>query len=202
MRSGGNATPRTWTMSEPPRMKVQPRLSSGTIISEDFRTSVRMPIFETGYDEWPYATEGGTLLLVNFRRRLFGLTCRHVIGSFDWRQLRVAHAKFGRMFAPIRGLVYPSSPRGDAVDPTFSPSLRRVQEPRIHRDHRAQRQPGLSRDLEQAGRNGGTGCPFGKRMHALVHRHIRHFDLRDSGRGGSRPDDYTNVVTRLIREVV
>ena len=39
-------------------MKVQQRLTSGTIIAQDFRTSVRFPIFETGYVEWPYATNG------------------------------------------------------------------------------------------------------------------------------------------------
>jgi hypothetical protein len=97
-------------------MRVQQRLASGITIRQDFRTSVRFPIFETGYEEWPYATEGGTLFLVTFRGRVFGLTCRHVLGSFDWQQLRVTEAKYGRMFAPIRGLVYPSAPTGAAID--------------------------------------------------------------------------------------
>jgi hypothetical protein len=97
-------------------MKVQQRLASGTIIAQDFRTSVRFPIFETGYKEWPYATNGGTLFLATFRGRVFGMTCRHVLDGFDWRQLRVTEAKFGKMFAPIRGLVYPSGPKGEAVD--------------------------------------------------------------------------------------
>ena len=70
-------------------MKVQQRLASGTIIAQDFRTSVRFPIFETGYEEWPYATNGGTLFLVTFRGRVVGLTCRHVLHGFDWRQLRI-----------------------------------------------------------------------------------------------------------------
>lgn len=97
-------------------MKVQQRLASGLTISQDFRTSVRFPVFETGYEGWPYATEGGTLFLVTLRGRAFGLTCRHVFGSFDWQQLRVTEAKYGQMFAPIRGLVYPSEPRCEAVD--------------------------------------------------------------------------------------
>jgi hypothetical protein len=97
-------------------MKVQQRLASETIITQDFRTCVRFPVFETGEEEWPYATEGGTLFLVTFRGHVFGLTCRHVIGSFDWRQLRVTDKKYGQKFAPIRGLVYPSAPRGHAVD--------------------------------------------------------------------------------------
>lgn len=97
-------------------MKAQQRLASGTIITQDFRTSVRFPIFETGYEEWPYATNGGTLFLVAFRGRVFGLACRHVLRGFDWRQLRVTEAKFGKMFAPIRSLVYPSAPKGEAVD--------------------------------------------------------------------------------------
>lgn len=97
-------------------MKVQQRLTSGTIIAQDFRTSVRFPIFETGYAEWPYATNGGTLFLVMFRGRVFGLTCRHVLDGFEWPRLRVTEAKFGKMFAPIQGLVYPSAPKGEAVD--------------------------------------------------------------------------------------
>jgi hypothetical protein len=102
--------------SAAPSMRVQQRLASGITIRQDFRTSVRFPIFGTGYEEWPYATEDGTLFLVMFRGRVFGLTCRHVLGSFDWQQLRVTEAKYGRMFAPIRGLVYPSAPTGAAID--------------------------------------------------------------------------------------
>ena len=97
-------------------MRVQQRLASGLTISQDFRTSVRFPVFETGFEEWPIATNGGTLFLVTVRGRVFGLTCRHVLKGFEWRQLRVTEAKIGKMFAPIRGLVYPSAPRGEAVE--------------------------------------------------------------------------------------
>lgn len=97
-------------------MKMQQRLASGTSIAQDFRTTVRFPIFETGYAEWPYATNGGTLFLVTFRGRVFGLTCRHVLDGFEWPRLRVTEAKFGKMFAPIEGLFYPSAPKGEAVD--------------------------------------------------------------------------------------
>jgi hypothetical protein len=60
--------------------------------------------------------EGGTLFLVTLRGRVFGLTCRHVLDGFDWRQLRITEAKFGKMFAPIRAVVYPSDLRDEAVD--------------------------------------------------------------------------------------
>jgi hypothetical protein len=103
-------------MSEAPSMKVQQRLASGTIIVQDFRTSVRFPIFETSYAEWLYATNGGTLFLVAFCGQVFGLTCCHVLNGFEWPRLRITEAKFGKMFAPIQSLVYPSSPKGDAVD--------------------------------------------------------------------------------------
>jgi hypothetical protein len=116
VKSRPSAMRHTATMPDAPSMRVQQRLASQTIITQDFRTSVRFPIFETGYEEWPYATNGGTLFLVMFHGRVFGLTCRHVLDGFDWRQLRVTEAKFGRMFAPIRALVYPSGPRGEAVD--------------------------------------------------------------------------------------
>jgi hypothetical protein len=48
MPSSVNGMPRTPTMSEAPSTKVQQRLTSGTIITQDFRASVRFPIFETG----------------------------------------------------------------------------------------------------------------------------------------------------------
>jgi hypothetical protein len=77
---------------------------------------VRLVLFETGYEGWEYATHGGTLFLVNFRGKVYGLTCRHVLKDFDWPQLRITEKKFGQQFARLRGLVYPSDPRGEAVD--------------------------------------------------------------------------------------
>src|SRR6266404_1121566 len=94
MPSSVNGMPRTPTMSEAASMKVHQHLASGIIIAQDFRTSVRFPIFETGYAEWPYATNGGTLFLVAFRGRVFGLTCRHVIGDFEPGKLFITQQKY------------------------------------------------------------------------------------------------------------
>jgi hypothetical protein len=57
-------------------------LSSGLIIRQDFAEVVRPVFFQTEYEEFPYATHGGTLFPVVFRGRVYGVTCTHVFGDF------------------------------------------------------------------------------------------------------------------------
>jgi hypothetical protein len=81
------------------------------------RAAVRVVLFETGDQAWPIATHGGTLFVVIYRGRLYGLTCRHVFKSFDWGQLIVSNLKdCGTHQADPRSIAYPSNPTGDAVD--------------------------------------------------------------------------------------
>jgi hypothetical protein len=79
---------------------------------------VRAVLFATEFDDHPYATHGGTLLVVSFRGVLFGITSRHVFGDFPHEALLVTQekqAKKGSRFASIQGIRYPSGPRGDAI---------------------------------------------------------------------------------------
>src|ERR1700675_1832162 len=101
-------------------MKHTPTLSSGMTIRQDFADAVRPVFFQTDYDEFLYATDGGTLFLVRYRDRDYGVTCRHVFtgNGFDPNRLfitREKHAKKGSMPAPIKGVAYASSPRDAAV---------------------------------------------------------------------------------------
>ena len=82
---------------------------------QDFRDSVRFVMFETGFEGWEYATHGGTLFVASLNGKPFGITCRHVLGDFDWRQLAITEAKFGQHFAGLKGIFYPSSPQGAAI---------------------------------------------------------------------------------------
>ena len=68
-------------------------LASGLIIRQDFTEAVRPVFFQTEYEEFLYATHGGTLFLVVFRGRVYGVTCAHVFGDFPHGRLFVAQVK-------------------------------------------------------------------------------------------------------------
>ena len=97
-----------------PRRFVQ-RLVSGTIIRQDFRTASRFVFFDTGVEEWQYATHGGTPFVVLYRGRLYGLTCRHVWGTFNWGQLIVTANRFGPPVAGLERIAYASNASGAAI---------------------------------------------------------------------------------------
>jgi hypothetical protein len=93
-------------------------LSSGLIIKQDFSDAVRAAFYQTEYEEFLYATNGGTLFLVSFRGRVYGLTCKHVIGDFEPGKLFITQQKYatkGSKPAPIVGLALPSASTGEAV---------------------------------------------------------------------------------------
>jgi hypothetical protein len=96
--------------------RVQQRLASGVMIRQDFRASIRFPFFHTGHDEWQYATNGGTLFVVQYRGKPYGLTCRHILQTFDWSQLVVTAERFGGGAAGLGHVAYASNPVGHAVD--------------------------------------------------------------------------------------
>lgn len=105
-------------------MRRPQTLSTGLVVRQDFSDAVRAVFFQTGYDEFLYATHGGTLFVVSFRQRLYGLTCKHVFGDFSPGRLFIPqdkHGTKGSMPAPVKGLCYPSALRdaavgGDVVD--------------------------------------------------------------------------------------
>jgi len=72
-----------------PDARVEQTLASGTIIRQNFKTSTRFIFYDTGFEGWPHGTHGGTLFVVLYRGKPYGLTCRHVFGTYDWHQLLV-----------------------------------------------------------------------------------------------------------------
>jgi len=80
---------------------------------------VRPIFFQTEFEEFLYATHGGTLFLVQLEGRVYGLTCKHVFGDFDHGSLFVPNAKFpkkGSAPAKIAGFHFASAPIGFAVE--------------------------------------------------------------------------------------
>jgi hypothetical protein len=63
-----------------------------------------------------YATNGGTLFIVNYAGKVFGITCRHVFGGFNWKDLVVTEKRFGQIIADLNSIYYPTSPSGAAID--------------------------------------------------------------------------------------
>jgi hypothetical protein len=99
-------------------MKVTQTLASGTVIEQNFSSAVRPVFFHTDLDEFLYATHGGTLFIVNFRDKLYAITCGHVFKDFPHGMLFVTQekqAKKGSMPAHVTGICYPSSPN-DALE--------------------------------------------------------------------------------------
>jgi hypothetical protein len=97
---------------------ITQRLSSGIVIKQRIGSAVRAAFYQTEMEEFLYATDGGTLFVVYFRGRHYGLTCRHVFGNFRPGRLFITQDKQaikGTLPAPVLGLVYPSEPTGAAV---------------------------------------------------------------------------------------
>jgi Trypsin-like peptidase domain len=97
-------------------MLIEQTLETSLVVRQDFRTSVRFVMFDSGMPEWQYATHGGTAFLVVVKGQILGLTCRHVLKDFEWRQLVLTDRKFGQKIAGIRAVYYASEPTGEAVE--------------------------------------------------------------------------------------
>ena len=86
---------------------------------QDFGESIRPVFFQTDLDDFLYATHGGTLFIVKFKGRLYGITCKHVFRDFEPKCIFVVQekqAKKGSKPAPVKALCFPSSPKDGAVE--------------------------------------------------------------------------------------
>jgi len=103
-------------------------------VKQDYGESVRAAFYQTEFEEFLYATEGGTIFITQFRGKVFGLTAKHIFASFSPNQLFITEEKQGKKGgkpAPITATMYPSSPTqaaegSDIVDVCvieFSPGM-------------------------------------------------------------------------------
>ena len=81
--------------------------------------AVRPIFYMTEYEEFLYATDGGTLFLVRFKGRIYGITAWHVFKGkgFEPNRLFVTQekqAKKGTPPAPVKGVYRASAPHGAA----------------------------------------------------------------------------------------
>ena len=71
--------------------------------------AIRPVFFQNASEEWPYSTHGGTMFLVSYKKKCYGLTCKHVLSGFDPSQLFVARdslPKQGTPPAPVSEFAY------------------------------------------------------------------------------------------------
>lgn len=99
-------------LSDPRVTQIHP---SGIMIRQDFRDCVRFMMFQTDDEDWQYATHGGTGFVVCHKGRYFGVTCRPILGDFNWRQIVFTDRKFGKIRAGLKSAFYASGPTGQAV---------------------------------------------------------------------------------------
>ena len=100
-------------------MKQRQILSSGIWVEQDLNAAVRPALFQTDYEDFLYATHGGTLFIISFKGRPYALTCGHIFKDFELERLVIAGDKFpqkGDPPAKVKEKCFPSAPRGDAVD--------------------------------------------------------------------------------------
>ncbi|MDT7814712.1 MAG: hypothetical protein QOJ42_4628 [Acidobacteriaceae bacterium] len=92
------------------------------LYSHPLVAAVRLIFFQTGDDEYPHATHGGTLFIVRHRGRPYGVTCKHVFGDFDPEMLHVTartELKPGRLSAKLQNLGFAVNLGGAAASSDF-----------------------------------------------------------------------------------
>lgn len=97
-------------------MRVTQTLASGMTIRQDFRAATRFVFFDTGNEQWQYATHGGTMFVVLYKDKPYALTCRHVLNDFSWDQLVVTDQRQAKQIAGLRSVAYPNQPKDGAID--------------------------------------------------------------------------------------
>lgn len=97
-------------------MKIEQKLSSGLIVRKDLKDCVRFVFFETNAPGWEYATYGGSAFIVNYKGKIYALTCNHVFGDFDSSKLALTNKRFGDMVAGYDAIFRPKDPILEAVD--------------------------------------------------------------------------------------
>jgi hypothetical protein len=98
--------------------KAQWPTSNSEMMSHPIGRAIRFPYFQTELEEYPHATHVGTLFIVRFFGRLYGLTCKHVFGDFSPDNLHVTpelSPQKGLMSAKLQNLGYASHLKGGSI---------------------------------------------------------------------------------------
>jgi hypothetical protein len=83
---------------------------------EQLRHATRPVRFATDLEEFPTATYGGTLTLIEMDGRILAVTCGHVAGDFPWNRLLVSTSRAGGLCARLSSILRTSKPIDHAID--------------------------------------------------------------------------------------
>lgn len=86
---------------------------------EKISNTVRAVFIETDVDGFEYFTHGGTVTLVEYQNKVYGLTCGHVVNAdktIEYRQLCILNERGGNIVAGIENIATPKNLGGIAVD--------------------------------------------------------------------------------------
>jgi hypothetical protein len=99
-------------------MNDSPPINVDELSDHPIVASVRLVFFQTEFQEYPHATHGGTLFIVRYCGRPYGLTCKHVFGDFPPEKLHVTARTDlvpGRLSAKVQNLGFASNLGGAAI---------------------------------------------------------------------------------------
>jgi|GEM_PF-4894498 len=83
---------------------------------ETKRLCVRPALFQTELSDFPVATHGGVITLIEYRNQLFGVTCQHVISDFQYKDVVITtHRNGGEKLRTVGGY-FPTRPIDDAIE--------------------------------------------------------------------------------------
>lgn len=88
-------------------------------MAQDFTQSIRAIFFDTGLEEFRYATHGGTLFVAEYGGEVFGITCRHVFKDFEPGRLFVGPNRTpekGHPPARLKTITFPNNPKGETKE--------------------------------------------------------------------------------------
>lgn len=95
-------------------------LTSGILIRQNIETAIRLPVFDSHIDDFPFWTHGGSVVLLSYLGKIYGITCRHIRGDGEhaakWSDLFIPVRKASKTAIAIGGCFSASQAWGHAVD--------------------------------------------------------------------------------------
>lgn len=98
----------------PPREPLE--LSLPPNLLAKLRAATRPLLFDTGNLDFPVASHGGTVFLVEFSQRVYALALQHCFGDFSWKQMLLAKGIVSGPTAELRSLFKLTKAVDHAVD--------------------------------------------------------------------------------------
>ena len=81
---------------------------------QSLKDACRWVFFLTDFDDWEIATDGGTLFIVSYQGVPYGLTAKHNLHSYEWKDLLVTTTRQSSVQVGLKAVSYPGTGLGYA----------------------------------------------------------------------------------------